>query len=398
MLRKTLTALSVERVKPPARGQIEHFDQGFPGLALRVSYGGSKSWVFFYRHGGRLRRMTLGTYPALALSEARDAWREARRDVARGVDPALAYKRGKTSTNFAAVLDDWLKRDQANNKSLHNVTRIVHRELLPAWGHRPVSEIGRRDVLDLLDAIADRPAPVMARRVHAHTHRLFKWAVGRGIIAANPAADLPQAGAVVSRDRVLTDVELAAVWHGAAALGGPVGSALQLLILTGARREEIGALRWDEMCGDHILLANDRTKSGKPHTIPLSAPARALIERQPHVTGRTYVFTSRGTSPVTSWAKAKTRLDSSIKIAPWRTHDLRRTTATGLQKIGVSLQTIEAVLGHTSGSRSGVVATYQRHSFDSEKRAALEAWGAHVMALVEGRAPGTVLPIRGVRL
>src|SRR6478736_912408 len=120
MTRRTLTAAAVERIKPPAKGQIECYDQGFPGLALRVSYGGGKSWSFFFRQGGRLRRMTLGTYPALSLAEARDAWREARLSVARGIDPIAAARSPSGSApdhNFATVAELWLQRDQADKKS-----------------------------------------------------------------------------------------------------------------------------------------------------------------------------------------------------------------------------------------------------------------------------------------
>lgn len=137
--------------------------------------------------------MTLGTYPALGLAEARGAWRDAREDVAHGRDPALTRKRGKPATAFKEIADEWLKRDQAKNKSRAEVKRILDRDVIPNWGHRTVTELNRRDVLDLIDSIADRGAVTMARRVQTHLHRFFKWCVGRGIIEANPAADLRQA-------------------------------------------------------------------------------------------------------------------------------------------------------------------------------------------------------------
>jgi hypothetical protein len=207
--RRALTAASVKRIKPPRDGQVDHFDKGYPGLALRVSYGGGKSWVFFYRIGARQRRMTLGTYPALELAAARDTWREARQDVATGRDPAQVRKRNKPATTFSAVAGDWLMRDQKHNRSFREVKRIIERDVLPVWQHRQISDIGRRDVIDLLDGIADRGAVVMARRTHAHLHRFFRWCVGRGIIDANPMVDLPKPGKETKRERVLTDSELA---------------------------------------------------------------------------------------------------------------------------------------------------------------------------------------------
>jgi integrase len=384
MPRKALTAASIDRIKPPASGQAEYFDKGYPGLALRVSYAGGKSFVYFYRIGGKLRRMTIGTYPAIPLAKARDEWRKARQDVATGRDPAKVLKREASGTNFESVVRDWLRRDQAKNKSVREVERIVERELLPAWGHRSVSDIARRDIRDLLDGIADRGAPIMALRVHAYVHRFFRWCVGRDIIEANPATDLPKVTSERKRDRVLSDDELAAIWQAAEQLGWPFAQAIQLLILTGGRREEIGSLRWSEIAGDVINLKGERTKNAEPHTIPLSKSATNIIKQMPRVANSERVFSTNGKTSISGWSRAKAKLDEVAGVEDWRLHDLRRTVATGLQKLGVNLQTIEAVLGHTSGSRSGVVGVYQRHSFDAEKRAALDAWGQHVTRLVAG--------------
>lgn len=395
MPKRALTDAAVKRLKAPASGQVDYFDQGYPGFALRLSYGGGKTFVYFYRYGGKLRRMTLGTYPALTLAEARQAWREARAEAQSGRDPSRAGKRERSATDFKNVAAQWIVRDQAKNKSRRIVARMIDVNVLTAWEHRNIGDIGRRDVLDVIDAIVDRGAPITARRVHAHLHRLFRWAVGRGIIAVNPLADLPKPGCETKRDRVLSDAELVSVWQAAEKLGGPFGNVISLLILTGARREEIGQLRWSEVHGDAIELDAARCKNGLPHIIPLSAPARALIEALPRIAGSELVFTIDGAKPISGWSRAKLKLDQIASIAPWVIHDLRRTTATGLQKLGTPLQVTESVLGHVSGSRAGVVGIYQRHDYANEKRAALEAWGAHVMALVEGRAPGVVLPMQG---
>jgi integrase len=396
MPRRSLTAPTVARLKPPSQGQVDYFDKGFPGFALRVSYGGGKSFVFFYRIGGKLRRMTLGTFPALSLAEAREAWRVARQDAAAGRDPARAHKREKPATDFENVAREWVMRDQAKNKSRREVERIVNREMIPVWGTRAIAEITRRDILDLIDGIADRGSPIMARRVLAYVHRLFKWSVGRGIIDTNPATDLPKPGSETKRDRVLSDEEVIRIWNVSLNLGWPFGEAIRLLILTGARREEIGALQWEEFVDREIRLAGTRTKNGNPHIIPLSAAACAIVGGIPRIPGGKLVFTTNGKTPISGWSRAKTALDEEAAImTPWRIHDLRRTVATGLQKLGIGLQVIEAILGHVSGSRAGVVGTYQRHSFDDEKRTALEAWGAHILALLERRNPEKSLPVLG---
>jgi integrase len=165
--------------------------------------------------------------------------------------------------------------------------------VLPALSHRQIADLGRRDVLDVIDAIVDRGSPVTACMVHAHLHRLFKWSVGRGIITSNPMADMPRPASVPKRDRVLSDDELVAVWNAAGKIGWPFGDAIRLLILTGARREEVGQLNWTEIAGDSIALDGARTKNGQPHLIPLSQPAMTLLQRVPRIDGSPFVFPQR---------------------------------------------------------------------------------------------------------
>ena len=388
---RSLTVASVACIKPPERGQIDYFDKGFPGLALRVSYGGAKAWAYFYRLHGKLRRLSLGRFPAMSLDEARDAWRAARLAVDKGESPA--HLRPTTADSFATVAEEWLTRDQGQNRSAAEVRRVIERDVLPAWGDRLIAAITRRDCIELIDAVADRGAKTMARRLHAHLHRLFRWAVGRGIIEANPMADLPKPGAAVKRDRTLTDAELRCVWLAAEKTPWPFGPAVQLLILIALRREEVSALSWSEIQNGEIHLPASRSKSGEPRVIPLSTQAAEIIKSLPRV--GEYVFSANG-SGISGWSKAKRALDATaaeINGAPlpaWRLHDIRRTVATGLQRLGVGLQVIESVLGHVSGSRAGVVGIYQRHRFLAEQKAALEVWSAEIKRITGG---GGKLPI-----
>jgi len=176
-------------------------------------------------------------------------------------------------------------------------------------------------------------------------------------------------GDAKSRDRVLSDKELAAVWQAAPKIG-LLGTAVRLLILTGARREEITQLRWSEIQDDDIHLEGDRTKNGEAHIIPLTLTARAILDRLPRIADSDFVFTNNGVKPIVAWARPKADLDDVSGITGWRIHDLKRTLATGMQKLGIGLQVVEAVLGHVSGSRAGIVGIYQRHDFAEEKRKA----------------------------
>ena len=389
----TLTDAAVKRLKAPAIAQIDYFDSGYPGLALRVSCGGRKSWNYIYRFAGKPRRMTFDTFPAMTLAGAHEAWRQARDDVRAGLDPAKP-KAPEPATDFGSVFEEWMQRDQAGQRSERDVRKRMEREVVHLWTHRKITDIGKRDILDAIDRVADRGHKTSALRLYAHLHRMFQWCLGRGIVTANPVTALPKPGDETRRDRVLNDAELIAVWNAAEKIGYPFGQATQLLILTGARRQEIAALKWSEIEDGAIRLSGARTKNGQPHLIPLSSFARSILDSNPR-TGD-FVFSLTGKFPIRNWSRAKADLDDYACITePYVLHDFRRTAATNLQKLKVPLEVTEAILGHVSGSRAGIVGIYQKHDYAPEKRAALEVWGAHVMALVEGQALGKVLPMRG---
>jgi integrase len=217
-------------------------------------------------------------------------------------------------------------------------------------------------------------------------------------------SDLPKPGTAVKRDRVLADSELARIWRAAVDTEWPFGPAIRLLILTAARRDEVTSLRWSEIDGGTIRLEGARTKNGEPHSIPLSPQALALIEGLPRIVDGDLVFSTTGLTPVSGWSKAKRLLDQQVArlnhghpLPDWRIHDLRRMSATNLQRLGFSLQVIEAVLGHISGSRAGIAGIYQRHDFNEEKRVALDAWARHVETIAGRRPSATVTPLRGRR-
>jgi integrase len=382
-----LTTAAIERLKEPAT----YWDATLPAFGVRVSKTGVKSFVYVGRVHRKLKWATLGRFPGMSLAAARRRAGDTADGMRQGIDPTAVKRAAKTAPRevFEAIADDWLKRDQASNRSHREVRRTIERDVKSRWRGRPIKAITRRDALALIDDIADRGAITLARRVHAHLHRLFRWCVGRGILETNPLANVPKPGSAAKRDRVLSDAELVTVWQAAGTLGYPFGPAMQLLMLTAARREEIGALRRSEVAGDVIDLSGARTKNGEPHTIPLSPAGLEIMKNLPSTRGE-YLFTTTGTSPISGWSKAKRMLDAAAAeanngtpLSAWRLHDLRRSVATGLQKLGVALPVIESVLGHLSGSRAGVVGVYQRHKFDAEKCAAVNAWAAHLDSLLE---------------
>jgi integrase len=235
--------------------------------------------------------------------------------------------------------------------------------------------------------------------VLAAVRKLFNWCVAHDILAVSPCVGVERPTAEKSRDRVLDDVELYLVWQAADEIGYPHGPLVQLLALTGQRRDEVGQMRWSEVDLEKRLwvLPPERVKNRKPHEVPLSEAALAILKGLPRINSSSFVFTFSGTSPATGFSKAKLKFDALLPagMSAWRLHDLRRTCASGLARLGINLPVIEKVLNHSSGSFAGIVGVYQKHSFAAEKAQALEAWGSFVTALVEGKPASKVVRLRG---
>lgn len=417
MPKRALTAAAVERLKPPEKGQVEHFDAGYPGLAFRTSYGGGRSWVYFYRAHGKLRRLTLGPYPALSLAEAREAWRRARDAVDRGEDPAAAKAEAKKREpdTVRSVGETFItKYARPRNRTADEVERMLALHLYPVLGTRPIEKVTRRDILDLLDTIEERASAARANRVLANVRRMFSWAVERGIIEVSPVASVKPPGQEQTRDRVLTDDELRAFLRACNRLGEPFGPLLHLLLLTGQRREEVAAMPWSEvdMAGAIWRLPAARTKNKRASDVPLSKQSVAILEALPRRSPLVFPaqFSRDGHTeprPLSGFGRAKERLDALMveelrkadpdaTLPDWRLHDLRRTAASGMARLGVAVHVIEALLNHKSGTISGVAAIYNRHDYASDKRTAAQTWANFLDRLI-GEQPDNVVQLGAAR-
>jgi integrase len=391
-VRRGLTVRAVEAMRPAA-DRREIADGYLPGLYLVVQPTGAKSWAVRYRHHGQPRKFTLGAFPAIDLRAARDLGAKALRAVAEGRDPGheRAQARASQPDSIEVVAAQFIERhcQRVNRpKTARETKRLLRRNVLPRWRGRSVDSITRRDVFDVLDRMVDAGAPIEANRVLAATRKMFAWAVARDIIAASPCAGVKPPSPEQPRDRVLNDDELRLVWLAADQIGWPFGPLVQLLALTGQRRDEVARMRWEEIDLENRLwtLPTERTKNNKRHEVPLSVPAVDILKSAPRLAGSDLIFTTNGATPVSGYSKAKRALDALL--APdtphWTLHDLRRTCASGMARLGINLPVIEKVLNHASGSFAGIVGVYQKHSFADEKRRALEAWGRHIQKLARG--------------
>jgi integrase len=254
-------------------------------------------------------------------------------------------------------------------------------------------------VLDLLNEIVDRPAPVLANRTLAALRKLFNWCKGQDILAhehVSPCAFLEPPTTVEPRDRVLSDDEIRLFWHAWVKNGYPFGYIGKLLVLTGQRESEVAGMTSTEINGSEWIIPRERAKNNHLHVVPLSEAASEIIHRLPQISGpKRFLFTTTGNTPVSGFSRAKSRIDKLMgPIPPWRFHDLRRTVATGLQRLHVPQEVTDAVLSHRSGKISGISAVYQKHHYADEKRSALDAWANFVLELVGARPAANVVPIR----
>jgi len=397
-----LTIRSVETIKPKAVRQ-EIPDSLLPGLYLIQQPSGAKGWAVRYRHQGVPRKLTLGSYPALGLQDARKLGAKALRAVAEGRDPGREkiQARAAKADSIDRVVEEFLERHVKRSnrpRTAQETERLLRQHVLPRWRGRMVHEVTRRDVLDILDRVVDAGAPIAANRVLAAVRKFFNWCIARDIIAVSPCAGVKPPSQEAARDRTLTDEELRLVWQAADKMGGTFGPLVKLLALTGQRRDEIARMRWEEIKDRVLVLPAERTKNGQPHEVPLSNAALAVLNSIPRVQGSRFVLTTNGgVSPASGYSKNKRRFDALLPadMPSWRLHDLRRSCASGLARLGVNLPVIEKCLNHASGSFAGIVGVYQRHSFADEKRAALEGWGQHIDALTSGKPASKVVRLRG---
>jgi integrase len=393
-----LTQASIDRLAlPPGKSEVIVFDDNVPGFGLRLRAGGSRTFIVQYALGGRQRRMTIGTPKILDAAKARQTARNLLAKVRLGHDPAVERTEARARASdepLGAIIGRFLARQERRlrPRSYDDSRRYLERYLKPLH-QLHLASIDRATVAARLGKIAGEHGPVSADRARAVLSSFFAWAIGEGLCDMNPVVGTNKHfDGARSRDRVLTDRELTVIWK--ALPDSDYGASVRLLILTGQRREEIGALRWSEVDLEarNIALPPARTKNSRPHDVPLSDQALSILKSRPAHAGRDPVFgdgpnrrTRDGEDPARGfqgWSKAKLALDQQTSsIGPWRLHDVRRTVATRMAELGVQPHVVEAVLNHVSGHKAGVAGVYNRSSYATEKREALDFWGKHVEAL-----------------
>ena len=351
----------------------------------------------------------------MPLAKAREIAREWREDIRQGVDPkgkAAEHRRQeerKRADTFSAAFKSFAEDHLSTLRSGAAVKAAIARHVIPRWGDRPVSEIRRADLIELGRTLK-RDAPIAANRIVTHVKGFGKWLEDQGVLEASPFATVKRPSKENPRDRVLTDVEIRAIWEACGELGA-FGRAFRFLLVTGQRRTEVGAMTWTEIDRTQALwtLPRGRTKADRGRQIPLSTLAVSILDECPKFGA--FVF-STGRSgqdgeprPISGWGKAKDKLDAlalerlqalaqergeepPAQMDEWRLHDLRRTCGTNLGRLGVDRIVISKVLNHAEG---GVTSIYDRFSYDGEKRRGLDLWGQRLATIVAGAERGNVV-------
>nr|WP_291069185.1 site-specific integrase [Hyphomonas sp.] len=371
-----MSALAVSRLSASA------FVGGAPGLQLSISPQGTRTWRLYYRLPGdsRRRAMSLGRFPAVSLSDARQRAGQHLSAASQGADPKAARnaEAARTSLTLREAVEAYLAACTAENapRTVDAKASALRGNLLPAHGRRLVAQVSKGDIARLLDTLADRPA--LRRNLHAYLRHFFSWCAERDLVADHPLLLLRAPRPVTARERVLSDDEIRAVWL----LDGSMATIAKMALLTAQRKGSIERMRWSDLdLGEAIwTIPAENMKSGRGHSVPLSPLALHVLDTWPRF-GGPYVFGigSRGTLPFNGASNGIESLRRATGTADWRLHDLRRTAVTLAQRGGSGIDEIRALTQHKI---PGIIGVYARHTFDAEKRQVVTAIAAELNALV----------------
>jgi integrase len=359
-----LTDIAIRSLKAGEHGATIFHDDTVPGFGVRVSEGGTKSFVL--THGPRRQRETIGRVGIVSLHDART---EAKRRLAQYT---LGRERPET-IGWADALEEYLGEVARTCKARTHADYGYFLNRYVRYGDTRLFEITPRDIHKTIERLAHTPA--VQHRVYTVLRGFLRWAHRKHYLDRMPMERMQAPPPSTPRDRILTDDELARVWR--ASGDDSYGRIVKLLILTGQRRGEITALTGAMVRRDTIILPAGTTKNGRRHEFPLGNMARDVLGRS-RAPDALY-FQARGcTTPFNGFSKGKAHLDRACGFSDWTVHDLRRTFASGLAALGVQLPVIERLLNHVSGSFGGIVSVYQRYDFMPEMRHAIERWEEHV--------------------
>ena len=384
---KTIAALTLAGKKDAI-----YFDDSLTGFGYRMRQGAggkvSRSWIAQYRRAGASRRMLIGLAEVVTADQARAKAKKVLAAVALGDDPQAekAERRTKDQVTMRAVVNEYIadRTSDWRAQTRHGVTLYLTGPYFRTLHGMAVDKITRRDVASRLIAIKREHSPIVAAAARAKLSAFFVWCLRQGLTEHNPVIGTEQPKRTASRDRVLSDDELATIWR--SCNDGDHGKIVRMMILTGCRRNEIGGMCWSEIAPDKSTwtLPAVRSKNKRALTLPVLPMMREILDTVPQMVSRDQLFGQRSEKGFAGWDKGKQSIDKGSGVTGWRRHDLRRTVATRMADIGIAPHIIEAVLGHHGGFRAGIAGVYNRSPYEREVRAALATWHDHLRAIIAG--------------
>ena len=381
MPKVNLTNRKLESLKPRFE-RVDYFDSTLPGFCVRVTSRGVKTFAVMYRHGGRVRRYTIGKYPMLSLADARNEARQVLHEATLGNDPATKSHREAQTGTFGELAEEYIRRwAKKNKRSWADDQRLLERCLLPRFKNVRASTIRRKDVRAALETIAEA-TPIQANRAHSLISGIYNWAISVDLAEFNPCAGLKKPSKESQRDRVLTNDEIKRLWKAANTQRPDLAVFFKLCFLTAQRSgAEVLRMRWQDvdLDGRWWTIPSEFAKNGLTHRVSLSPQAVKLIQSLPRISGSPWIFPGRTPKKhVASIQIPFQRVRKTAAISNVRIHDLRRTAASLMTGVGIPRLTVSKILNH---SEPGVTAVYDRHSYDLEKRNALDRWARKLSSI-----------------
>lgn len=391
MATQNMSALWLHNLKNSDCGRTDYFDQKQKGLGLRVGKS-RKTWFVMYRVSGdrSLKRLTMGLYPAMSLAEAREKARAFLVEVDKGNDPANLKQKEKKAPTVTDLVSEYLEKHASHKRSQYEDKRILEKDILPAWGKRKAFDIRRRDVIRLLDKIIERGAPIQANRTLALIRKLYNFGISRDLVNHNPCTQVHAPAKENQRDRVLSNEEIRALWDAFNSLRPNMGSMFKLRLLTAQRGGEIQTMKWSDIDfnSQWWTIPAEYCKNGLSHRVPLSSMALEILHGLREITGqKEWVFPSASKRKhkhghITNVQKAAVRVKAYSGVENFTLHDLRRTAASYMTSMGISRLVVSKILNHVE---QGITRVYDRHSYDQEKRLALDKWSSKLNHILTGR-------------
>jgi integrase len=404
MAKVVLNERSILALRPKHSGRYSRCDAIVPGLEVRVYPSGHKSYLLGARYPGSKQQFTrrelgqVGVIPLAAVREKARAWLLS---IKSGIDPAVLERQQRATVaavpdnSFRHVAEAFIARHLSGQRKGWRVAHEIRRELIPAWGNLPIDSISRQQVVELVEAVVDRGAKRHAHTIFSHVRLIFNWAIGRSIynIEHSPCDRLKPIqliGQKRTRERVLNDSEIRALWSATSTLGYPYGTLTKLLLLCGCRLNEAAKTKWSELSDRSLVIPPERFKTGQQHVVPLSVDAMNLINQEVVRCARSdFIFTSSGARAVGDFFAAKKKLDTLMPgVTGWTFHDLRRTYRTRLAELRVPDAVAELALGH---ARRGMAGVYDRHGYRDEIRDAMERWSERLRVILDPEQQSNII-------